>query len=88
MLSAAVLRDDHHDCQKCKKPGSATLVHHVNHVKQRPELALSRWYVDAQGIKRRNLISVCRGCHESVCHPERMRRAQVSAPPLTEERWD
>lgn len=89
-LSADVLRDDRHECQICKAKGRyhrADLVHHVNHVKLRPDLALDIYYTDADGERKRNLISVCRGCHETVCHPERMRKP--SAPHFTtEERWD
>lgn len=91
-LSAKVLRDDHWDCQLCKQRGkrvAADLVHHQKHVKLFPELALSRFYVDESGEKRRNLISVCRCCHENVCHPERMRKRAAKAPAFTtEERWD
>ena len=87
-LSAAVLADDHRNCQICRRPNSATLVHHVRHVKQFPALALSRFYVDADGIEQRNLISVCRACHETVCHPERMYKAAPAPRFSTPERWD
>ena len=42
-LSADVLREDRHECQICKARGRfqpAAMVHHVNHVKRRPDLAL------------------------------------------------
>lgn len=91
-LSADVIQDDRQECQICRKNGKfagAVLVHHVMHVKRHPELALSRFYADADGVRRRNLISVCRACHETVCHPERMRRDAANRPtPVTEERWD
>lgn len=91
-LSRDVLRDDHWDCQICKASGKrvpAVLVHHVKHVKKFPDLALSRYYADENGHRKRNLISVCRGCHETVCHPERMRK-QTSGPAgfVSAERWD
>lgn len=89
-LSHEVLDMDKHECQICKQRGRyrrADLVHHVNHVKDAPERALDIWYTDADGNRQRNLISVCKDCHETVCHPERMRRCK-SAPPLTRERWD
>lgn len=89
-LSRQVLDMDKHECQICKQRGryrKADLVHHVNHVKAAPEKALDIWYTDADGNRQRNLISVCKDCHETVCHPERMRRCK-SAPPLTRERWD
>lgn len=89
-LSHEVLDMDKHECQICKQRGRyrrADLVHHVNHVKNAPEKALDIWYTDADGNRQRNLISVCKDCHETACHPERMRRCK-SAPPLTRERWD
>ena len=88
-LSAAVLRDDRRNCQICGRPNAAELVHHVKHVKLFPQLALSRYYTDEHGVRQRNLISVCRGCHETVCHPERMRK-QRRRPEnfVTAERWD
>lgn len=90
-LSAYVIEKlDHNECQLCKAKGRyrrADLVHHVNHVKRRPELALDIYYTDADGERKRNLISVCKCCHETVCHPERMRR-QSRPHFTTEERWD
>lgn len=83
-----VLRLDNNECQVCKslhRVGSADLVHHVKHLKERPDLALSVFDPDTG---ERQLLSVCRACHEAL-HPERMRRKDfVPAPPLTEERWD
>lgn len=90
-LSAYVLEKiDKNECQICKarkKYRKAIMVHHVNHVKRRPDLALDIWYIDADGNKRRNLISVCRQCHETVCHPERMHKKKAEKF-QTEERWD
>ena len=90
-LSAYVIEKlDHNECQLCKAKGRyrrADLVHHVNHVKRRPELALDIYYTDADGERKRNLISVCKCCHENVCHPERMRRS-FRPHFTTEERWD
>lgn len=89
-LSRQVLEMDKHECQICKQRGRyhrAELVHHVNHVRDAPALALDIYYKDADGQQQRNLISVCKDCHETVCHPERLRRAK-RAPPLTRERWD
>lgn len=89
-LVPVVLRMDRSECQICKAHGRfhrADLVHHVNHVKRRPDLALDIWFTDENGSKARNLISVCRPCHETVCHPSRMRRKQASGF-RTPERWD
>lgn len=84
-----VMKLDKNECQICKGNGrytKADLVHHVNHLKQSPAIALSVWYTDANGVKKRNLISVCKGCHETVCHPSRMyRRRKIFK---TIERWD
>lgn len=88
-LRIEVMRDDKCECQICKAKGKykpAVIVHHIKHVLEFPELALSKYYIDENGIKRRNLISVCKDCHETVCHPERMKQYQYKEP-LTEEKW-
>jgi hypothetical protein len=89
-LAADVMDLDLHECQICKaskRYRKAELVHHVNHVRRRPDLALDMFYASAEGERKRNLISVCRWCHENICHPERLRRAAVPTF-VTEERWD
>lgn len=91
--SAEVRRLDRNECQICKARGRyrrAELVHHVNHLKDRPDLALDIYYTAADGTKRRNLISVCKDCHENVCHPEKLLEAQrVKKQSFeTPERWD
>lgn len=89
-LSAVVrFRLDRGECQTCKKNGKyspAAVVHHVKHIQDRPDLALSIYDPDTG---ERQLITLCRACHE-LEHPERMRQpAQGAAEkPLTEERWD
>jgi len=79
---------DHFECQKCKARGryrKAVLVHHVKHLKRRPDLALS-WSDPDTG--ERQLVSLCRLCHEEE-HPERgLKRYAAPAPPVTVERWD
>lgn len=85
-LRMKVLRLDKNECQICKRRGKytkANTVHHVNYVKTHPELALELWY-EWNGIKRRNLISLCHDCHEEV-HDYRRPENQK---PLTQERWD
>ena len=81
-------RLDNSECQACKARGKyapAVLVHHVKHLRDRPDLTLSVFDPDT---KERQLISLCRACHEAE-HPERMRPARGPADtPLTEERWD
>ena len=81
-----VLDLDRHECQRCKnikhRYRKAVLVHHVKHLKDRPDLALSIW--DGQ---ERQLISLCRSCHEEE-HPERQWRKVMKRDYVTQERWD
>lgn len=82
-----VLAMDRNECQICKAKGkyrNATHVHHVKHLEDHPELGLEVWYFE-DGVKKRNLLSVCKECHETVCHPERLRWNKKE--PLNEERW-
>lgn len=85
-LRRDVLNMDHHECQRCKtlyhRFRKAEIVHHVKHLTDRPDLALSIW--DGE---ERQLISVCRKCHKEL-HPERFGCIREAAAPLTEERWD
>lgn len=85
---AAVLALDHQECQICKakhRYRKAVLVHHVQHLKDRPDLALS---VTDPDTGTRQLISLCRACHE-LQHPERMAPVPACrAEPVTQERWD
>ena len=80
-----VLRLDRWECQCCKRKGryrKAVIVHHVKHLKVRPDLALSIF--DGED---RQLESVCKSCHEDY-HPESQRQKLLQKPPVTEERWD
>ena len=82
----AVKRIDH-ECIICKTAGrhSATrYVHHVKHLRDRPDLALSIYDPDTG---KRQLICVCKQCHE-LLHPESQRQYRPSKPPVTAERWD
>lgn len=82
-----VLQHDRQECQLCKKRGRyqrAEIVHHVKHLRDRPDLALSIFDPDTQ---ERQLLSLCRACHEEQ-HPERGLKRYKVAPPLTVERWD
>ncbi|MEG2285917.1 MAG: HNH endonuclease, partial [Eubacterium sp.] len=84
-----VLKLDHYECQICKENNiytRAEIVHHVNHLKDRPDMRLNIYFYDEKGNKKRQLISVCRNCHETKCHPERMRLKKTKEP-LTIERW-
>lgn len=79
-----VLMLDRYECQDCKKRGyikRATTVHHNRFVKRYPELSLEIYY-HSNGIKKRNLISLCHSCHEAR-HNYRKKAINY----LTEERW-
>lgn len=81
---AEILNLDKNECQMCKAQGKYTkaqVVHHVQHLKDRPDLALS--YKDEDG--QRNLVSLCKQCHNKV-HPEKF-RTYTYKEPLTPERW-
>lgn len=84
---AAVLRLDRYECQHCKAKGRYTradIVHHVKHLKRRPDLALSIYDPDTG---ERQLVSVCKRCHEQE-HPESQRQYKNIRQPVTAERWD
>lgn len=59
-------------------------VHHVREVKQFPELALCKYYLDAKGIKQRQLIALCPFCHNEL-HNRFQRSNRVKF--VNEERW-
>lgn len=86
-LREKILQYDHYECQKCKLKGKynrAVVVHHVKHLKDRPDLALSMW--DGE---QRQLVSLCKACHEEE-HPERIEKWKYKAEKrqLNDERWD
>lgn len=88
-LREDVLEDFHHECQECLKQGVITTdelcVHHVNELRDRPDLALSRWYVDQQGQRQPNLIPLCKTCH-NVVH-EKLYKYSRREKFENEERW-
>ena len=60
---SAALRIDRWECQACKavrRYRKAVLVHHVKHLKDRPDLALS---VFDPATGERQLVSLCHACH-------------------------
>lgn len=86
-MRRTVLRIDHYECQICKSKGRysrARVVHHVKHLKDRPDIALNIYDPDTG---ERQLISVCKQCHEDL-HPESQRQYRTSKAPVTVERWD
>lgn len=83
-LKKEVLKEQHYECQECLKQGILTkayTVHHINYVKNRPDLALSKTYVDDKGIERMQLESVCEECHN------KLHNRFTKKMPLTEEWW-
>ena len=77
-LKDEVLKEQHYECQICKKQGiitKADTVHHNQFVTKHPSLALSKLYY-YKGKQYRNLISVCRACHNKL-HPEKHKKRSL-----------
>lgn len=71
-LKEDVLKEQHNECQICKQSGIITradTVHHVQYVRNHPELALSKTF-RRNGNEQRNLIAVCKSCHNKI-HTEK-----------------
>lgn len=90
MLRNEVLEEAHYECEKCRERGlysRAKLVHHENEVRDRPDLALSKYYTDEEGNKKKNLLALCQNCHEE--EHERAYIGQTNSPKgfTNEERW-
>lgn len=80
-----VLEIDKHECQWCKDKGlytEANVVHHIQYLDKHPELALSKTHI-YNGKELRNLISVCRECHER----HHSHGSKPKSEPITKERW-
>ena len=90
-LRQAIMDEQHNECEICREAGiysRADTVHHVNEVKDRPELALSRTYIDGKGQRKRNLMALCFACHNKVHGRFQGGWWRKKEKPLTEERWD
>lgn len=90
-VSREVLAEQHYECQICKERHKLTLlrytkasVHHVNEIKDRPDLRLSKFYVDFQGKTKRNLIAVCNDCHNELHGRFQLRQEKKQ---FNEEKW-
>lgn len=91
-LREEVLKESHNECYDCKLKGILTLgtdddpleVHHINFVRNRPDLALSKYYVDKNGITQPNLVALCHKCHDK--RHSRFGNAS-STKYVNEERW-
>lgn len=78
---------DRNECQHCKAKGRyrrGYIVHHVKHLRERPDLALS---ITDEETGERQLVTLCKLCHEEE-HPESLRPVNAKAEPVTEERWE
>ena len=98
-LKTTVLNEQHYECQICKAAGIITrfdegqngkrrllsTVHHVNYVRTRPDLALSRYYTGRDGEQHRNLIAVCKKCHNRIHDRTFAKKARTGY--TNEERW-
>lgn len=87
-LRLEVLREHHYECAECVKVGRytrAVCVHHVNEVRHRPDLALSKFYVDKDGKRLPNLIPLCNSCHNRV--HDKLGNWQRKDKFTNEERW-
>ena len=75
-LKNSVMEEQHYECYYCKQKGKITkayLVHHIYHVRDYPQYALSKYVIDENGEKHINLVCVCHSCHENICHPNRFK---------------
>lgn len=85
-MAREVRKLDRYECIKCKARGRysrGVIVHHVKHLEDRPDLALS---ITDPETGERQLITLCKACHEAE-HPDAL-RCSTPATPLTIERWD
>lgn len=93
----SVLQEQRNECEVCRRKGIIKrydidadghkhlikTVHHVQHVRSHPELALSKYYY-AGGERKKNLIVVCKACHNDL-HPEKRKKNRNGY--TNEERW-
>ena len=87
-LREQVLEDNHYECAKCIEKGKYTraeCVHHINEVRVRPALALSKYYIDEEGNKLLNLIPLCNTCH-NIIH-DKLGNWQRKDKFFNEEKW-
>lgn len=87
-LSHEIIAEQKHECQMCKsrgRYGRGVITHHVNHLKDRPDLAYERYYTVPDGSRKRNLIAVCRDCHKML-HPNEWHKKRKQGF-TNEEQW-
>ena len=91
-LRDKVLQEHHYECQICRSKGKITkaqTVHHVNYVKDRKDLALTRYVIDKDGNRIINLIPLCNTCHNNVHYNDKLgKKNNANKEDINEERWD
>lgn len=68
-LSKEIIDEHHGECLMCKAANRltpATLVHHVQHLKDQPGLAYSRTYTAEDGTEQMQLMPLCHDCHDKI----------------------
>lgn len=88
-LSAAVMKENNYECQNCKERGfhtTARSVHHDQHVRKHPRLALSRTY-EYKGVTYNNLIPLCENCHNKEHDKGAGLKKRNKMKFVNEERW-
>lgn len=84
-LRNKILKENHNECEWCREKGKiskAETVHHMQYVKNHPDLALSEYYF-YRGKRYKNLVALCHDCHDRV--HERMKYKKTKR--VNEERW-
>lgn len=75
-----ILQRDNYECQRCKREGKyskGVVAHHIKHLNNRPDLALTD----------NNLETLCEACH-NIEHPEKLKRVEVNRrEDIIPERW-
>ncbi len=89
-LREEVLRMDKYECQKCKamhRYSPAQTVHHVYEFRKYPKYGLSIYVENENGVKVRNLVSLCNRCHNAE-HERFKNHSNMIKKVMNEERWD
>ena len=87
-LKQEVMQENHYECYECMKKARYTradCVHHINEVLIRPDLALSKFYTDKDGNKKKNLVPLCNRCHNLV--HDKLGNWQKEKRYVNDERW-
>lgn len=91
-LREEIICEAHGECEDCraKKPMKITpavTVHHDRTVKDYPELALARYWIDEKGRKHKQLWALCEDCHNARHDRFGYSPAPSESKLLTPERW-